>query len=272
MSLLTGTQQHLEALADGDLVIEAVFEDMASRRRFSEARSHRRPARSSRYQHFGVSTSTKSRASRNGPEAVIGPHFFTPANVMRLLEIVRGEDVPERHRDFDGACEEDRQGCFGGRVSRASSAIASSCTPASSRRRRCSWKARCRGTSTRCCTTSACRWGRSQCRMASISAGTRRSRAARQCARRLAHCRAARLLLVPADVEAGEVRTSGTGPSGSRSRRAPSMSHGIAPSHEQALACCAAGVQHAVADEAGAHADQRRDLADLLRRDPSRWR
>ena len=35
-------------------------------------------------------TSTRSRARPSGPKSVIGLHFFSPANVMRLLEIVRG--------------------------------------------------------------------------------------------------------------------------------------------------------------------------------------
>ena len=37
-----------------------------------------------------ISTSTKSRRSTKRPEDVLGMHFFSPANVMRLLEIVRG--------------------------------------------------------------------------------------------------------------------------------------------------------------------------------------
>ena len=40
-----------------------------------------------------ASTSTRSRASRSVPSAVIGLHFFSPANVMRLLEIVRAQQT-----------------------------------------------------------------------------------------------------------------------------------------------------------------------------------
>ncbi len=43
-----------------------------------------------------LSISTKSRRPRRGPQSVIGTHFFSPANVMRLLEIVRGKTTEQR--------------------------------------------------------------------------------------------------------------------------------------------------------------------------------
>ena len=51
-------------------------------RRASRARSSRPTPRRS--------TSTRSPRRPSGPQDVIGLHFFSPANVMRLLEIVRG--------------------------------------------------------------------------------------------------------------------------------------------------------------------------------------
>ena len=70
------------------------------------------------------------------PEDVIGLHFFSPANVMRLLEIVRGEKTVEgRDRHRHAARQEDRQG----RRRWSASAPASSATAcwrsASARRR-----------------------------------------------------------------------------------------------------------------------------------------
>ncbi len=61
------------------------------------------------------------------PESVIGLHFFSPANVMKLLEIVRGRpDRQGRDRHLDEAGQEDRQGRGAGRASApASSATAS---------------------------------------------------------------------------------------------------------------------------------------------------
>ena len=77
-------------LADVDLIIEAVFEDLALKKQiFRElGRVARRDAV------LATNTSTldlNEIALESGrPEDVVGLHFFSPANVMRLLEIVRG--------------------------------------------------------------------------------------------------------------------------------------------------------------------------------------
>ncbi len=78
------------ALADADLVIEAVFENMALKRRiFGELD---RVCRDSAI--LATNTSTldvdEIAAVTGRPGDVLGLHFFSPANVMRLLEIVRG--------------------------------------------------------------------------------------------------------------------------------------------------------------------------------------
>jgi 3-hydroxyacyl-CoA dehydrogenase len=76
--------------ADADMVIEAVFEDMALKKAvFAELdRVVKRGAV------LGSNTSTLNideiAGTTSRPESVIGLHFFSPANVMRLLEIVRG--------------------------------------------------------------------------------------------------------------------------------------------------------------------------------------
>ncbi len=74
-----------------DMVIEAVFEDMALKKTvFAEVDRACRPGAI-----LASNTSTldidEIAASTSRPEAVIGTHFFSPANVMRLLEIVRGK-------------------------------------------------------------------------------------------------------------------------------------------------------------------------------------
>ena len=61
------------------------------------------------------STSTRSPSATSRPESVVGLHFFSPANVMRLLEIVRGDAHGargDRHRAR--AREAARQGRRGG--------------------------------------------------------------------------------------------------------------------------------------------------------------
>ncbi|PXA88120.1 3-hydroxyacyl-CoA dehydrogenase [Nostoc sp. 3335mG] len=83
----------LSALKDVDLVIEAVFEDMAVKKEvFSSLELITRPDTI-----FASNTSTLDidaiAAGVSDPSRVIGLHFFSPANVMRLLEIVRGRET-----------------------------------------------------------------------------------------------------------------------------------------------------------------------------------
>jgi 3-hydroxyacyl-CoA dehydrogenase len=73
-----------------DMVIEAVFEGMALKKQvFGELDKICKPGAI-----LASNTSTLSideiAQATSRPEAVIGTHFFSPANVMRLLEIVRG--------------------------------------------------------------------------------------------------------------------------------------------------------------------------------------
>jgi 3-hydroxyacyl-CoA dehydrogenase len=77
--------------SDVDMVVEAVFEGMALKKEvFSELDQACRPGAI-----LATNTSTLNideiAGATSRPEAVIGTHFFSPANVMRLLEIVRGE-------------------------------------------------------------------------------------------------------------------------------------------------------------------------------------
>ena len=77
--------------ANVDLVIEAVFEGMALKKEiFKELDRLCKPAAI-----LASNTSTLSideiAAATKRPASVIGMHFFSPANVMRLLEIVRGK-------------------------------------------------------------------------------------------------------------------------------------------------------------------------------------
>ena len=85
------TSSSYDALADADLVIEAVFESMAVKREvFSTLDAACRPGAI-----LATNTSTldidRIAAATSRPEDVIGLHFFSPAHVMRLLEIVRGQ-------------------------------------------------------------------------------------------------------------------------------------------------------------------------------------
>jgi 3-hydroxyacyl-CoA dehydrogenase len=77
------------ALGDADLVIEAVFENMALKKEiFGKLDAVAKPGAI-----LGTNTSTldidEIAAVTKRPQDVIGLHFFSPANVMRLLEIVQ---------------------------------------------------------------------------------------------------------------------------------------------------------------------------------------
>jgi 3-hydroxyacyl-CoA dehydrogenase len=87
---ITGTTSW-DALADVDLVIEAVFEEMGLKKEiFGKLDKLCKPSAI-----LATNTSTldvnQIAAATSRPEQVIGLHFFSPANVMRLLEIVRGD-------------------------------------------------------------------------------------------------------------------------------------------------------------------------------------
>nr|WP_322027953.1 3-hydroxyacyl-CoA dehydrogenase NAD-binding domain-containing protein [Burkholderia sp. BCC1977] len=89
VSLVRGTLKY-DDLADVDLVVEAVFEDMAVKRSVFEALdSVAKPGAI-----LATNTSTLDvdviASYTNRPQDVVGLHFFSPANVMPLLEIVRG--------------------------------------------------------------------------------------------------------------------------------------------------------------------------------------
>ena len=90
MSRLTGALD-LSALADCDLVIEAVFERMDIKKEvFTKLDAICKPGAILATNTSGLNIDEIASATKR-PEAVIGLHFFSPANVMKLLEIVRAD-------------------------------------------------------------------------------------------------------------------------------------------------------------------------------------
>jgi 3-hydroxyacyl-CoA dehydrogenase len=87
---ITGTTSW-DALGDVDLVIEAVFEEMALKKEIFGKLD--KTCKKDAILATNTSTLDVNEIARatSRPEQVIGLHFFSPANVMRLLEIVRGE-------------------------------------------------------------------------------------------------------------------------------------------------------------------------------------
>ncbi|HEX8222499.1 MAG TPA: 3-hydroxyacyl-CoA dehydrogenase NAD-binding domain-containing protein [Allosphingosinicella sp.] len=89
MGLLKPTLS-LDDLADCDLIIEAVFENMDVKKEvFGKLDRIARPGAilASNTSYLNVD---EIAASTSRPQDVVGLHFFSPANVMKLLEVVRG--------------------------------------------------------------------------------------------------------------------------------------------------------------------------------------
>lgn len=89
MGLIEGVLDY-DALKDADIIIEAVFEEMDIKKKvFSTLDAVAKPGAV-----LASNTSTldidEIAATTSRPEFVIGTHFFSPANVMPLLELVRG--------------------------------------------------------------------------------------------------------------------------------------------------------------------------------------
>jgi 3-hydroxyacyl-CoA dehydrogenase len=89
MNLISGTVNYRD-FANSDVIIEAVYESMDLKKRvFGELDAVAKPGAM-----LATNTSTldidEIAASVKRPQDVIGLHFFSPANVMPLLEVVRG--------------------------------------------------------------------------------------------------------------------------------------------------------------------------------------
>ncbi len=90
MSLIKGATS-LEQISNADVIVEAVFEEMSLKKTmFSRIDKIAK-------ENCILATNTSTldidqiAEATNRPEYVIGTHFFSPANVMKLLEIVRGK-------------------------------------------------------------------------------------------------------------------------------------------------------------------------------------
>lgn len=82
---------NFDDIADADVVIEAVFEEMDLKKEIFQ----KLDATCKQGAILATNTSTLNvneiAAVTSRPERVVGMHFFSPANVMRLIEVVRGD-------------------------------------------------------------------------------------------------------------------------------------------------------------------------------------
>jgi 3-hydroxyacyl-CoA dehydrogenase len=89
IGLITGVTE-LDAVGSADVVIEAVFEEMDLKKRvFSDLDRLAKPNALLATNTSTLDVDEIAQATKR-PQDVLGTHFFSPANVMRLLEIVRG--------------------------------------------------------------------------------------------------------------------------------------------------------------------------------------
>ena len=90
MSLLTTTLSY-DDLRDADMVIEAVFEEMGVKEAVFKELDRVMKAGAILASNTSTLDVNKIAAFTKRPQDVIGTHFFSPANIMKLLEVVRGE-------------------------------------------------------------------------------------------------------------------------------------------------------------------------------------
>ena len=90
MSLIIPTEK-FEDLGDADVVIEAVYENLDLKKGIFERLDKIMPEGALLATNTSALDLDAIAASTSRPADVCGMHFFSPANVMRLLEVVRGE-------------------------------------------------------------------------------------------------------------------------------------------------------------------------------------
>jgi 3-hydroxyacyl-CoA dehydrogenase len=90
MALLSTTLSY-DDLKDADMVIEAVFEEMGVKEKvFKELDRVMKPGAILASNTSTLDVNTIASFTKR-PQDVVGMHFFSPANVMKLLEVIRGE-------------------------------------------------------------------------------------------------------------------------------------------------------------------------------------
>jgi len=89
MGLIQGTTD-FGAVAEADIVIEAVFEDMPLKKEVFAKLDGVAKANAVLATNTSTLDVNEIASATKRPESVLGMHFFSPANVMRLLEVVRG--------------------------------------------------------------------------------------------------------------------------------------------------------------------------------------
>jgi 3-hydroxybutyryl-CoA dehydrogenase len=86
----------LKAAAQGvDYVVEAVFEEMATKKKVFKELDESAPAHAILASNTSSLSISEMAAATKRPDKVIGMHFFNPAPVMQLIEVIRGAATSE---------------------------------------------------------------------------------------------------------------------------------------------------------------------------------
>jgi 3-hydroxyacyl-CoA dehydrogenase len=89
LALITGTLSY-DDIVDVDLIIEAVFEDMSVKKQVFETLDRKAKVGAILASNTSTLDLNQIAAVTHRAQDVVGLHFFSPANVTKLLEIVRG--------------------------------------------------------------------------------------------------------------------------------------------------------------------------------------
>ena len=87
---------NLSMLGDVDIVVEAAIEDMAVKRRIFEALGRETASHCILASNTSTLDIDELATASGRPSHVVGHHFFSPAHVMKLLEIVRGPETSDQ--------------------------------------------------------------------------------------------------------------------------------------------------------------------------------
>ncbi len=90
VALIQGTTDY-SALADADVVIEAVYENLDLKKQIFKKLDETMKPGAILASNTSALDIDQMAAMTKRPQDVVGMHFFSPANVMQLLEVVRGE-------------------------------------------------------------------------------------------------------------------------------------------------------------------------------------
>jgi 3-hydroxyacyl-CoA dehydrogenase len=94
LGLITGTTEY-DGFGDVDFVIEAVPERMEIKKRVFADLDAATPGHAILATNTSSLSITEMGEATNRPDKVVGFHFFYPASVMRLIEVIEGEETSE---------------------------------------------------------------------------------------------------------------------------------------------------------------------------------